>query len=617
MVEGAAFGIPVNVNTSAQNSPGPLHPQGRPSAAGAASAAGGAVNVPARSPNGAAGVGARGQPGGEIDVSRLDPQQRQRLLLQQRAMQQQRQQQALQNYEAQFYQLLAIHNKKPKRLYNFAENTDDILAKYEQYRPSFEFHIYESNYKICAPANTRLQQQQSAPELSNDGLVLNKNNQTLKEFLEYVARGRIPEAIMEVLRDSNIQFYEGNLILQVYDHTNTVDVAPRSKPPSVAPTGVPPTSIPPQTPGQGSVAPSNATSQSAVKTENPNVTTKKEQNTSTSTPEPQGKTLKRPRVYRTLLKPNDLTRYYDMMTLADQARFSDSIYQQLEAEVLCLTKRNLNLEVNLNPYEHRDKLDVSKVFTEPICDEDTGKVTFKHREESTRPGTKGVVGHIEEHEDLPQHSSNYEQLMLIMNDRTTSSTNSTFAAALAKQVSNSNSNNSDSLLNSSGSRNSTASSGNSTGSKQSAKSNQVAIAAAAAAAAVGSMNENNQFSRLKFIEQWRLNKEKRKQQQQSLGMKGANAQFDTKISMTLPLNPQQQLLQQQQQQQQQQQPNNQKNTKRGANKDGKPKPKKPRKTKKTAATDGGGEPTPKKKRPAKKKQTPADTQPSSTTNTPS
>lgn len=100
-------------------------------------------------------------------------QQKQRMLLQQRALQQQKQQQASQNYEAQFYQLLMTLNEKPKRIYNFVETTDLTLKKYEQYRPSFEFHIYENNYKICAPANTRLQQQQKTPELTSDGLILN------------------------------------------------------------------------------------------------------------------------------------------------------------------------------------------------------------------------------------------------------------------------------------------------------------------------------------------------------------------------------------------------------------------------------------------------------------
>ncbi|CCF56303.1 hypothetical protein KAFR_0A08690 [Kazachstania africana CBS 2517] len=546
----------------------------------------------------------------QLQQPNVTPQQKQRLLLQQRAIQQQRQQQAMQNYENQFYQLLTTLNRKPKRLYNFVEDTDSILKKYEQYRPSFEFHIYENNYKICAPANTRLQKQQKSPEISNNGLVLTKNNETLKEFLEYVARGRIPESIMEVLRDCNIQFYEANLILQVYDHTNTVDIVPKDQ-------------------QETSQTKSDSTDLSPKKTQEEmnaernqsDVNTSKEPSHQSQQQQQQQKratAFKRPRVYRTLLKPNDLTNYYDMMTYADQARFSDHIYQQLESEVLILTKRNINLDVDLNPYEHTDKLDPND-FVEPVWDASKQKLEFVHREESNEDGTKGKVGHIEEHEDLPQHSSNYEQLMLIMSERTTTSTSSTFAASIARQAAATSPNvsggSSGSALNRTDSGFISRSNSNTRNGNTS--ENQVSIAAAAVAAAVSSNmgNENNQFSRLKFIEQWRVNKEKRKQQQ-ALNLKNNNGiaaiPFNTKISMTTPLTPvQQQLLQQKQQAQQlQKQMQNgdgstsgkatQAKGKRGQNSStDKSKTKRPRKTKKTADSEESSQT--KKKKVTKKK----------------
>lgn len=515
------------------------------------------------------------QQGSTHNQSIQQQQQNQRILLQQRALQRQQQ---LQNYENQFYQLLMTLNKKPKRLYNFVEDTDSILKKYEQYRPSFEFHIYENNYKICAPANTKFIQQSKTPEISNDGLVLNKNNETLKEFLEYVARGRIPEAIMEVLRDCNIQFYESNLILQVYDHTNTVEVQPKEN------TSVETTAAKPES---NSTNPANQS----------NVPESAEQ------PKTKPPPFKRPRVYRTLLRPNDLTLYYDMMTYADQARFSDSIYLQLESEILNLTKRNIKLDVNLNPFENRDKLDDCN-FTAPTWSEEMSEVKFCHRKESARERTKGVVKFIEQHEEIPQHSSNYEQMMLIMSERTTTTTSSTFAASLAKHEVNGSSNNlsggrvSSSLSGASGHNSNNISSGN-----------QVAIAAAAAAAAaVSSNNENNQFSRLKFIEQWRVNKEKRKQQQ-ALNAAIAPTSFNTRISMTAPLTQQQLQQQQLQQLQQNQKGTNQKTNNKRANAGDKPKAKKPRKTKKA---DG----EPKKKRVPKKKQTNNTATPSNNNGTP-
>ncbi|CCC69420.1 hypothetical protein NCAS_0C04300 [Naumovozyma castellii] len=564
--DGHPFGIPVN-SPSMKGSP--------PSTAG-----GGPVNVGSNA----------------VRTTTLTPQQqqqqqllqKQRMLLQQQ-QQQQRHQQSMQNFEAQFYQLLMTINKKPKRLYNFVEDSDAILKKYEQYRPSFEFHIYENNYKICAPANTRLQQQQKNPEISSDGLVLNKNNETLKEFLEYVARGKIPEAIMEVLKDCNIQFYEGNLILQVYDHTNTVDVT-TAKDVKVENN---------QSPPARSMSPSNARA------------------TSPAAPA----TFKRPRVYRTLLRPNDLTTYYDMMAYADHAKFSDTIYQQFESEILTLTKRNLKLDVPLNPYEHRDKLE-DELFAMPQWD--NGELKHHHREECTVEGSKGQVKHVEEHGELPQHSSNYEQLMLIMNDRTITTTNSTFAITLAKNatklLNNANGNNSSSSNNTSsnskGNQGGTvknSSNGNSSSGTQVAIAAAAAAAAAAAGATVG--NENNQFSRLKFIEQWRVNKEKRKQQQfmtnnnsntNSAHMNvnnvrtGSATPFSSKISMGAPLSAQQQFLQQQQALEQQQQQQQGKGTKRngGGSNGGTPKPKKPRKTKKKAEGETAG--AKKKRAPAKK-----------------
>lgn len=199
-----------------------------------------------------------------------------------------------------------------------------------------------------------------------------------------------------------------------------------------------------------------------------------------------------------------------MMSYADHARFSDSIYQQFESEILTLTKRNLSLNVPLNPYEHRDMLE-EKAFTEPHWDDSKNGFVHEHRAESTREGTKGVVGHIEEHEEFPQHSSNYEQLMLIMNERTTTITNSTFAVSLTKNAMEIATSSSNGMR---GISSSISNSASNTRNNSVANGNQVALAAAAAAAAVGSSmgNDNNQFSRLKFIEQWRINKEKRKQQ---------------------------------------------------------------------------------------------------------
>lgn len=571
----------------------------------------------------------------------LTPQQKQKLMLQQRALQQQRQQQAMHNFENQFYQLLMTINKKPKRLYNFVEDTDSILKKYEQYRPSFEFHIYENNYKICAPANTRVQQQQKSPEISNDGLVLNKNNEILKDFLEYVARGIMPEALMEVLRDCNLQLYEGNVVLQVYDHTNTVDIIPKdqpkqtkletagSVPPSVASTGATATTGITSTSTESMASPADqaklpepSTTQGLTptvkkeETSNPNITASSSRTNLVKT------SFRRPRVYRTLLRPTDLSSYYDMMTYADQARFSDTIYNQLEAELLTLTKRNIDLNVKLNPYEHKEKIGDDD-FSVPEWDETNRKMMFKHREMSRDENTKGAVGHIAQHEELPQHNSTYEQMMLIMSERTSTTTNSAFAAALAKHAtdlksSKSGSNSSGNSKSSSGSGRGGNSSNNGVGGSSNTDTKSSIAAANAAAAASNMTNENNQFSRLKFIEQYRINKEKRKQQQALNAVKGngglnaSTLPFNMKISMTTGGADPSKTPQKGKGQAGKKATGTQgKGTKRASNSD-KPKVKRPRKPKKTPAN---GE-TPKKKRVTKKKAAAAVTASTPTASTP-
>lgn len=565
-------------------------------------------------------------PGNPLNNPNLTPQQKQKLMLQQRALQQQRQQQAMHNFENQFYQLLMTINKKPKRLYNFVEDTDSILKKYEQYRPSFEFHIYENNYKICAPANTRVQQQQKSPEISNDGLVLNKNNEILKDFLEYVARGIMPEALMEVLRDCNLQLYEGNIVLQVYDHTNTVDIIPKDQPkqtksetsgsipPSVISTGVTTTTAAGSTTGESITSPVDQTkSPEPNTTQGSTPTVKKEEIAHPNVTSPGSRpnlvktSFRRPRVYRTLLRPTDLSSYYDMMTYADQARFSDTIYNQLEAELLTLTKRNIDLNVKLNPYEHQAKIG-NDDFSIPEWDETTQKMKFEHREISKDENTKGAVGHIAQHEELPQHNSTYEQMMLIMSERTSTTTNSAFAAALAKHAtdlksSKSGSGNSSNSKGASGNGRGGNNSTNGVGGSSNADTKSSIAVANAAAAASNMTNENNQFSRLKFIEQYRINKEKRKQQQALNAVKGngnLNASalpFNMKISMTTGGADPSKTPQKQKGQTGKKAAGAQgKGTKRASNTD-KPKVKRPRKPKKTPAN---GE-TPKKKRVTKKK----------------
>ncbi|CDO94179.1 unnamed protein product [Kluyveromyces dobzhanskii CBS 2104] len=572
-------------------------------------------------------------PGSGIVMQQQQQQQQQRLMYQQRLKQQQQQQL---HFEQQIYQLLTTLNRKPKRFYQFKEDPDELLKKYEQFKPSFEFHIYENNFKICAPANSRLQQHQKTPQNSNDGLILNKNNEVLREFLEYVARGIIPEAIMEVLRDCNIQFYEGCLILQVYDHTNTVDVkqetpnthqVPNNAPPqtdtqkksatsgpSASGLGVnsptpqvvaPVTNSPSLATGTGLAPKQEGTSSDAVPKHSTSENTAKPTANNSSTggsdkdKENSGKlftTLKRPRMYRTLLKPNDLTHYYDMLSYADHTRFPDSMYQQLESEILTLTKRNLNLDTPLNPYTHKECIDDDE-FQEPTFAEDKQKWVFPHRELCTDSFTKGAIEHLELHEELPQHSSTYEQLMLILSEKTTTTTAATLAASLLKKAE-------------ANAAQKAATNGKNSGSSVGVTSNSVA---AAAAVGTGTNTDAQQFSRLKIIEHWRIEKERRKHQ--SVNSNVVPSAYDTRISMGNVASPGRMSQQHPDGQQTNQSSLSASNKRSGAEADEKPKAKRGRKaTKKTA---DGTAPPPKKKAMTKKKAAAAAAAAAAATTTPS
>ncbi|CAM9015313.1 unnamed protein product [Wickerhamomyces anomalus] len=390
--------------------------------------------------------------------------------------------------------LAGVRSPNQRRVYNFAETSEEILKKYENFDPSLEFHIHENHYRF--------------------GNQVGINYQLVKDFLEYVAREEIPHAIVEVLRDAGIRFYEGCIILKVYDHRNTIEV------------------------------------------ESINETTK-------------NKELKKvPRSFKTLLKPTQLSLFYDLLYQTDSAlqRFSDHLGVSMEAEILSLTKRKLDLSVPSNPYHIPEPFRPQSEY--PKINKETGEIIHNHRLESTDPESKAFKPYKDLHDDLPQQNSEYEQFMLLMNDKANHA------------------------LGDSGS-------------------------------------DPSQFTRLRFVEQWRIKKEKLKQQSMSANL--TSRQFSSQNGNLTPaqqhqLQQQQRYgsttIQQQQQQQQQQAPQQNKDV----DEDGKKvkKPKKP--TKKAAAAaaaaaatagktlpgysgktlPGGGEEPPKKKRGSYKKKNKTD-----------
>ncbi|KAH3681055.1 hypothetical protein WICPIJ_007969 [Wickerhamomyces pijperi] len=299
---------------------------------------GGAVN----SPNlGTIGIAVGGNTSSHSQTSAVTPSQSQQRVpassQQSPKVLPQQQQQQQQNKANQ-----ALHMKYNLRNMKFAETSEEILKKYEAYSPSLEFHIHETYYRF-----------------GNQDGTIPKTNPMVKEFLEYVAREEIPEAIVEVLRDGGIRFFEGCLIVKIFDHRNTKNV---------------------------SVTEGTETAVKDV-----------------------------PRTFRTVLKPTAISLFYDLLSQTDSAlqRFTDTLGISMEMEILTATKRNLDLTVPLNLYKGINKSIVPESEFPKITPD--GKIVHNHRVECSDPNSKAFKPFRELHDDSvpPHESSVYQDLMTV------------------------------------------------------------------------------------------------------------------------------------------------------------------------------------------------------------
>ncbi|AOA61127.1 GQ67_01519T0 [Komagataella phaffii] len=245
--------------------------------------------------------------------------------------------------------------------YKFAETSEEILHKYEKFPPSLTFHIHENHYRFG----------------DQDG-VIPKNSSVIKAFLEYVAREEIPPALIEVTKDAGVQLYEGCIILRIYDHRHLVAHINDAKDSQ------------------------HVSSESSAN------------NTNNEKKEPS----KVPKTYTTILRPTQLSLYADLLYQTDylQVRFTDSLSLNIETEILTASKRNLDLSVPLNP--HRATANLKPEVKYPYYDPETDTVVHEHR-----PDARGnmvnadTVDYRKLHEDMAQHGSDYERLMLLLSDR--------------------------------------------------------------------------------------------------------------------------------------------------------------------------------------------------------
>ncbi|CUM66765.1 uncharacterized protein PRCAT00004446001 [Priceomyces carsonii] len=295
--------------------------------------------------------------------------------LKQQHLLRQQQQQLLQ-------QQLRQGNKNPKD-FHFATTTQEILRKYAKYPASITFHIYESHYRF---------------NNSQDSAIIQKDSPMVKDFLHHVLREEIPVEMSELLKDFSIRSYDGCLILQVYDHRNMVQI---NQEPSI-------------NPQKQSDLPKEASEDKSLQSKDQTEATSTSTGNSTSS---SGSTIvSRPKTYRTLLRPTQLSIYYDLLYHTDSAlaRFSDNLSLQMESEILTLSNRKLDLLVPLNPYLCSEYLQPEQQFPEKVWDDKIQdyKLIHSHRKAVERPPRK-----LHEEELILHKSSDYEEIMFLLSNK--------------------------------------------------------------------------------------------------------------------------------------------------------------------------------------------------------
>lgn len=210
----------------------------------------------------------------------------------------------------------------------------------------------------------------------------------VKSFMKHLINEEIPPEMMELLRDLSIRFYDGCIIVQVYDHrTKKGDSTATEKTES--------TEKKDEKKTEGSLE-GSPSKESELK----------------AAPEPAVK----PRKYRSLLRPTPQSLYFDLLYHTDSAltKFTDHFALQMESELLTLTNRNLDLTVPLNPYLQNDYLRPEHEFPKVIYDKEKkeDKLQHLHRKETPREIRK-----LHEEQLTLHKSSEYEELMLLLSSK--------------------------------------------------------------------------------------------------------------------------------------------------------------------------------------------------------
>ena len=257
-----------------------------------------------------------------------------------------------------------------RRMQNFQFNLSlqDILRRYSRQPASLSFHIYETHYRFN---NTQ------------DSNIIPKESPMVKSFMKHLICEEIPPEMMELLRDLSIRFYDGCIIVQVYDY-RAKKSDPAAAPEEMKPADTKTMDALTDAPSKEKEAASNAT--------------------------------QKPRKYRALLKPTPQSLYYDLLYHTDSAltKFTDHFALQMESELLTLTNRNLDLSVPLNPYLQHEHLQPEHEYPTKVYNKETGEEQLVH---SHRKDTPREMRKLHEEQMTISKSSEYEELMLLLSSK--------------------------------------------------------------------------------------------------------------------------------------------------------------------------------------------------------
>ncbi len=226
-------------------------------------------------------------------------------------------------------------------------------------------------------------------------------------------REELPAAASEVLKEAGVIFYDGCIIVKVIDHRHAQARKGHSE------------NAPPNQNGSANNDNTNNTNNSNNKsinnTESKSTNNQENNSTSPNAEESEDDSDSQVKSYRTLLRPTPLSLWNDLLCMTDLNNnlLTEPLATYLESEILNFTYRNVDMTVPLNPYKYPE-LPLERPY--PTIEELKAKgipiqesSLHLYRQECEKEPRQL-------HEDLPQNNSEYEELMLIMDDHHASTT---------------------------------------------------------------------------------------------------------------------------------------------------------------------------------------------------